>query len=59
MKKTLLIIAALLLISVSISACDAAKEILDKKTDNAEVNILVSLSDDNPFAQAVVIIEKI
>ena len=36
-----------------------AKEILDKKIKNESVNISVSLSDDKPFAQAVVIIEKI
>ena len=36
-----------------------AKEILDEKSDGKNVNISVSLSDDKPFAQAVVIIEKI
>ena len=36
-----------------------AREILDEKSENSDVNILVSLSDDKPFAQAVVIIEKI
>ncbi len=36
-----------------------AKEVLDEKIGDNEVNILVSLSDDKPFAQAVVIIEKI
>lgn len=36
-----------------------AKEILLAKTQDIDVNILVSLSDDKPFAQAVVIIEKI
>ena len=36
-----------------------AKEILDHKIGNGKANILVSLSDDKPFAQAVVIIEKI
>jgi holo-[acyl-carrier protein] synthase len=35
-----------------------AKEILDAKIDGALINIIVSLSDDKPFAQAVVIIEK-
>ncbi len=36
-----------------------AKEILLNKISNTQVNIIVSLSDDKPFAQAVVIIEKI
>lgn len=36
-----------------------AKDILDTKLNGCGVNILVSLSDDKPFAQAVVIIEKI
>ncbi|MBR1948962.1 MAG: holo-ACP synthase [Alphaproteobacteria bacterium] len=36
-----------------------AKEILDKKLEGKDTNISVSLSDDKPFAQAVVIIEKI
>ena len=36
-----------------------AKEILLAKTQDIDVNILVSLSDVKPFAQAVVIIEKI
>lgn len=36
-----------------------AAEILQAKSSNTFVNILVSLSDDKPFAQAVVIIEKI
>ena len=35
-----------------------AKEILYAKIDGALINIIVSLSDDKPFAQAVVIIEK-
>lgn len=36
-----------------------AKEILNGKSDDRQINILVSLSDDKPWAQAVVIIEKI
>lgn len=36
-----------------------AAEILKDKTGGTESNILVSLSDDKPWAQAVVIIEKI
>lgn len=36
-----------------------AAEILKDKTGGTESNILVSLSDDSPWAQAVVIIEKI
>ena len=36
-----------------------AKEILLAKTMGKKANIWVSLSDDKPFAQAVVIIEKI
>lgn len=36
-----------------------AAEILKAGTDGADVNVLVSLSDDKPWAQAVVIIEKI
>lgn len=36
-----------------------AKEILTTKADGQKINIVVSLSDDKPFAQAVVIIEKI
>ncbi len=36
-----------------------AKEILDDKINGAIGNIIVSLSDDKPFAQAIVIIEKI
>ncbi|MBE6454156.1 MAG: holo-ACP synthase [Alphaproteobacteria bacterium] len=35
-----------------------AKEILEAKIEGKTANILVSLSDDKPFAQAVVIIEK-
>ena len=35
-----------------------AKEILASKAMGAQINMLVSLSDDKPFAQAVVIIEK-
>ncbi len=35
-----------------------AKEILDARIGGASINIIVSLSDDKPFAQAVVIIEK-
>ena len=36
-----------------------AKEILASKAMGAQINTLVSISDDKPFAQAVVIIEKI
>lgn len=36
-----------------------AGEIVTAKTVGGQANILVSLSDDKPFAQAVVIIEKI
>lgn len=36
-----------------------AKEILSEKTGAGKINICVSLSDDKPWAQAVVIIEKI
>ena len=36
-----------------------ALEFLKKKCDDKEANVLVSLSDDKPFAQAVVVIEKI
>lgn len=36
-----------------------AGEIVTAKTAGGKANILVSLSDDKPFAQAVVIIEKI
>ena len=36
-----------------------AGEIVTAKTAGGQANILVSLSDDKPFAQAVVIIEKI
>ena len=36
-----------------------ALEILEQKTKGKDFNIAVSLSDDKPFAQAVVIIEKI
>lgn len=36
-----------------------AKQVLEAKLDGGSANILVSLSDDKPFAQAVVIIEKI
>ena len=36
-----------------------AKQILDKKTESGKANVLVSLSDEKEFAQAVVIIEKI
>ena len=41
-----------------ISFFGKAREILNSKIGNDKVNILVSLSDDKPFAQAVVIIEK-
>ena len=36
-----------------------AKEILQTLVSGGTANILISLSDDKPFAQAVVIIEKI
>lgn len=36
-----------------------AKEILQALVSGGTANILISLSDDKPFAQAVVIIEKI
>ena len=36
-----------------------ALEILEQKTKGKKFNVTVSLSDDKPFAQAVVIIEKI
>lgn len=36
-----------------------AKEILQEKAGGGEINVCVSLSDDKPWAQAVVIIEKI
>lgn len=36
-----------------------AKEILMLKSNNCDANVWVGLSDDKPFAQAVVIIEKI
>ncbi|MBR4106689.1 MAG: holo-ACP synthase [Alphaproteobacteria bacterium] len=36
-----------------------ALQILEKLTSNSSANILVSLSDDKPWAQAIVIIEKI
>ena len=36
-----------------------AEEILKQKTAGQVLNVCVSLSDDKPFAQAVVIIEKI
>ena len=36
-----------------------AQEILATKTEGGKPNIVVSISDDKPFAQAVVIIEKI
>ena len=36
-----------------------AEEILKQKTNGQGFNVCVSLSDDKPFAQAVVIIEKI
>ena len=36
-----------------------ALEILEEKTEGKGFNVVVSLSDDKPFAQAVVIIEKI
>ena len=36
-----------------------ALEILEQKTGGKGYNVVVSLSDDKPFAQAVVIIEKI
>ena len=36
-----------------------AEEVLKQVTGGRELNVCVSLSDDKPFAQAVVIIEKI
>lgn len=36
-----------------------AEQILQQRIDGAKANVLVSLSDDKPFAHAVVIIEKL